>query len=146
FKMNRGPANRSLEHIQTKELIAVASATATTTVRTPPTTATARAFFARLGEVHRECASVNGLPVHPLDRLLRLIGSAHSDETEPPRATGCAVHHQVGFSDRAERGERILQVVFGRVKGKISDEQFITHVMLSALTNGFFQTVPGARV
>src|SRR5258705_10215292 len=129
-KMNRGPANRSLEHIQTKELIAVASA-ATTTVLTPAAAATARALFAGLGEVDRERATVNRLAVHPLDGLLRLLGSAHSDETEPARAASLTVHHQVGFSDRAEGGERILQVVFGGVKGKVSYEQFITHVILS---------------
>ena len=45
------------------------------------------------------------------------------------RPAGGPVHHQVGFSDRAVGGERILQIVFGGVEGKVSNKQFTTHVM-----------------
>ena len=61
--------------------------------------------------------------------LSALLRVAHGHESEPARAAGHAVHHQVGFNDRAVRGKRVLQVVFGGVEGKISDKQFCTHVM-----------------
>src|SRR5262249_43099613 len=110
--------------IRTMELVAAASAA--TTVLTATTTATA-ALFARPGEIDRDGASANRFAIHPIYGLLRLLGRAHSDETEPARTARRAVHHQVRFSDRAVGGKRILQIVFRRLKRKVPDEQFSTH-------------------
>jgi hypothetical protein len=33
------------------------------------------------------------------------------------------------------RGERVIQVVFGGVEGKISNKQFVAHVMFDCPTN-----------
>src|SRR5207245_8399564 len=48
-------------------------------------------------------------------------------ESKATGSTGRAIHHQVGLGDRAMRGERVLQVVFSGVEGKVSHKQFITH-------------------
>jgi hypothetical protein len=61
------------------------------------------------------------------------------------RPVGHAVHHQVGFGDRAVRRKGVLQVVFSGVEGKISDKQFIAHVMFYCPTNfAFHRLFPNA--
>src|SRR6266404_6300532 len=112
-------------------LVAIAPATVPATVLTAAAATAGRTLFARPGDVDGEGASVNGFAIHRLDGLLRLLGRAHGDETEPARTAGGPVGHQVGFGDRAVGGEGILQVVFGGVEGNVSDEQFITHVIFS---------------
>ena len=71
----------------------------------------------------------------------------HGDECEAAGAAGHAIHHQVGFNDRAMGGKRVLEIVFGGVEGKISYKQFVIHVMIYCprLTPAF-QTVPDCRV
>src|SRR5262249_15863714 len=103
-KKNQGPANRGLDNTK-MELLPIASAT--TTVLTATTLATG-ALFAGPGDIDRDDASANGLSIHPLYGLLRFFRRAHSDETEPARTARRAVHHQVGFSDCAVGGKRIL--------------------------------------
>jgi hypothetical protein len=43
-------------------------------------------------------------------------------------------------------GKRVLEVVLGGVEGKVSNKQFITHVMFHCPESLFFQTVPERRV
>ena len=131
-KKNRGPGEPGPRHIQTTELVPIAAAAATVlAVAAATTTAAAaeRTLLTGPGDVDGERASINGLAVEGLDGLLGLFGRAHGDETEPAGTASGPVQHQVGFHDRAVRGERVLQVVFGGVEGKVSYEQFITHVM-----------------
>ena len=125
--------------MQTKSLVAISSAatTATAVFATTAATTTARALFARLGDVNREVAPVQCLAIQAVDGLLGLLGCAHGNEAKPARTAGGPVHHQVGLDDRAVRGERVLQVVFSGVEGKIPDEQFITHVMFAVLDLNF---------
>ena len=121
----------------------VAIPTATTTVFTTTATSAARTFFARLGDVDREGATVNFLAVQGRDGLLGFFGGAHGHETKAAGAIGHAIHHQVRFRDRAMRGERVLQIVFRGVEGKISDKQFIAHVMFAVrLTVTFDRLFP----
>jgi hypothetical protein len=105
-------------------LVATTTAAATTTaVSTVTTTAAARgAFFTRLGNVDCEGTTVHILPVQAFDGLLRLLGGTHGDETKTARTAGVPVHHQVGFHDRAERGKRGVQVIFGGIEGEVSDK------------------------
>src|ERR1051325_7179981 len=118
-----------------------ASATATTTTAATAAefattaAAAARTFFTRARDVDSERAAVELLAVHGIDGLLRFLRRAHGHESEAARAAAHAIHHQVGFHDCAVRGERVLQVVFGGVEGKISNKQFRTHVMLTVLTD-----------
>src|SRR5258706_10475293 len=88
------------------------------------------ALFARLGDIDRKIAAINGRAVQGIYRLLGFLGCAHCHEPEPARTSAHAVHHQVGFDDRSMGGKRVLEVIFGGVEGKVSDKQFgITHVM-----------------
>jgi len=142
-KRNEAQANPSLEIIEMIELVAALSATvlaalATTTAR--------RALFARSGDIDRNGAPVNRFAAHGLDGFRGLFGRAHSDETEPARTTGGPIHYEVGFNDGAVGCEGILQIVFGGVEGKISDKQFIVHVILHCPDQLLFQTVPVLRV
>ena len=92
-------------------------------------TATSRAFFAGPGDVDGDGASIQLRAVHGGNGLLRFRFRAHGHKRKTARAVGHAIHHQVGFSNRAIRGECVLQVVFSGVEGKISYKQFIIHVM-----------------
>ena len=50
--------------------------------------------------------------------------------TKPkPRGRPVCGPHQIGFDHGAVGGKGVLQVIFGGVEGKISDKQFIAHVM-----------------
>ena len=73
------------------------------------------------------CAVAERRAVHGRNRLLRFLGRGHGDEGKAARAATHPVHHEVGFDDRAMGGERLLQVVFGGVEGKISYKQFRAH-------------------
>ena len=117
------PGEPSLEENPAEKSVAVlpASVGAASTVT--------RTFFPRPGDIHGEGASIEGFAIHGLNGLLRLLGCAHGDKTEAARAASAPVHHQVCFRNRAVRGKRVLQVVFGGIEGKISNKQFIVHVM-----------------
>ena len=67
---------------------------------------------------------------------------AHGDKTKITGTAGCPVHHQIGLQDSA-CAAKVSGGRFGGIEGKIPYKQFITHVMLTVLTNRcFLQTVP----
>ena len=101
---------------------AVTAAAAAVFTTTAAATAAGRTFFTGLGHVDSEGASIDGLAVHAFDRLLGFFGGTHGDETEAARTAGGAIHHQIGFGDRTERGKRVLEVVFSGIEGKISNK------------------------
>ncbi len=109
-------------------------------------TAATRTLFARPGDIHGEGAPIQGMAIHRLNGLLRLLCCAHGDEAESARTARRTIHHQVCLRDRAVRGERVLQVVFGGIEGNISNKQFITHAMFCCTDSLLFQTAPGYRV
>jgi len=149
---NPNPALKTYFGLVTTAAITAATAAAAAVFTTRTTAATAaaasRTLFARTGHVDREGATVELLTVQRVNGLLRFIGAAHGDETETTRTAAHAIHHQIGFDDGAVRGERVRQVVFSGVEGKISDKQFCAHVMLilSETNSALFQTVPDCRV
>jgi hypothetical protein len=123
-----------------------AAATAAVTTATAAATA-AGTFFTRTSHVYREGATVDFFAVQRLDGLLGLVRGAHRDKTKPTRTARGAIHHQVGFEDRTMRGERVLEVVFCGVEGKIPYKQFITHMMFDCQDKRCTcQTVPECRV
>src|SRR6266566_2386417 len=131
--------------MQTADLVAVPSASAAAAAVFATTTATAgRALFAWFGLVDGEIAPVKGCTVHRRNRLLRLFGRTHGDESKAARAARGPVHHEVGFEDGAVRGERVLKVVFGDIEGKVSYKQFLIHMMLllTRLTVAFPRLFP----
>src|SRR6267378_103023 len=61
--------------------------------------------------------------------LVRFVIRAHGHEAEAPRTAGLSVGHQFRFDHRAVSGKGVLQVIFGCVERKVSDKQFITHMI-----------------
>ena len=111
------------------------------------TTTAAAALFTRFGLVDGEGAAIHICAVQSGNSFLRFLGCAHGHETKTAGFTGHAIHQQVGFGDRAMRGERVLQVIFGGVKAKIPNKYSIIHVMFYCPTNcDLPQTVPEHRV
>src|SRR6266853_3309687 len=110
----------------TKDLVAITTAAAVFTT----TAAAAGALFARLGDIDREGAAIQLLAVQGVNGLLSFLGGAHGDESEAAGAAGHAIHHQVGFGDRAMRREGVLQVVLGDLRGNNTKKQVITHVII----------------
>jgi len=87
--------------------IATTAATTTTAAAVTTTAATAAAArLALLGLVDAERATVEGVPVHALDRLRGFLGGAHGDEREAARAARLAVAYEVDVADRSEFLER----------------------------------------
>src|ERR1700690_983209 len=121
--------------IPTAAAAAAAAAAAKVTTRTATAAAATRTLFARAGNVDRQGAAIQLRAVQRGNGLLRLFRRAHGDEAEASGTAADAVHHQVGFRDRAVRREGVLQVVFRGVEGKIPYKQFITHVMFNCETN-----------
>src|SRR5690349_19318116 len=114
---------------------ASATATATAAKFAPGTaTAAARTFLTRTGNVDRQRASIELLAVHGVDGLLGFLGRGHGHKSKAARAAAHAIHHQIGFHDRAVRRKCVLEVVFSGVEGKVSYKQFRTHVMLTVLS------------
>jgi hypothetical protein len=113
---------------------ATTPATAATTPATaaiPAATATAAGpFFARPGNVNSEVPPVQAGAIQGIHGFLGFFLGAHGDESESARAAAVAIRHEIGFEDRAVRGESVLQIIFGGVEGEISDKQFVIHAVI----------------
>ncbi len=105
---------------------AATTATALTTAA-ETTTAARRTFFTRTGDVDSQIATIDILAVQGLDSGFSRFRGFHGDEGKTTRTTRELVHHQVDLDDPAVSGEKVVQVVFDRVEGKISYEQLSTH-------------------
>jgi hypothetical protein len=111
-------------------VLATSTAAAAAAAKFTPSTATAAGtFFAGTCDIDSDGATAQLRAVHGGNGFLRFFFGAHGDETKATRALGGSIHHEIGFSDCTVRGERVVQVVFGGVEGKISYKQFIIHVM-----------------
>jgi hypothetical protein len=130
-KRRRTGGCRSNDAISTAGgLVAITRTTTRTTRTTGLGKAAARtaARFHRLGFVDGQVATVVVASMERLDGLLALFRVAHGDETESTGAIGFAIHDQVGFFDGAILSEKLVQVLFGGLEGKISYVQF--HIFL----------------
>jgi len=94
-----------------------------------PAAAATGAFFARLGCVNGEGAAVHVRAVQCADGFSGLLIGAHRDEGKAAWTARGAIHHEVGFKHGAVRRESVLQIIFGGVEGKVSDKQFIIHLL-----------------
>src|ERR1043166_6309478 len=127
--MERGRGNPNLAPGNAPRLVATASAAEFATTAAGATATPASALFARFGDVDRQGATVDSFAIERVHGGGRLFLGAHGDEAEAARTAAFAIHHQIGFQYSAVSGKGILEIVFGCVEGKISDEQFIiTHV------------------
>jgi hypothetical protein len=97
--------------------IATAAAVRTTAATSAATT---WACFTWPSFVYSQGAAFDGLAVEFRDRFLRVCFVAHGDESEPARFAGELVLHEGDFLDSARLGEKILEIGFGCVEGKIS--------------------------
>jgi hypothetical protein len=84
-------------------------------------------FFFRTSFVDGECTAIEFFAIHAIDRSFAFFGGRESDETETARAAGFAIIGDVNVSDLAELFESGTQIVFGRVKGEISNIKFGIH-------------------
>jgi hypothetical protein len=64
------------------------------------------------------------------DGLLRVIIAGHFDKRESARAAGRPIAHYGDGLNGTRLREQCLEIVFSRFKGKVSDEEFATHVLL----------------
>lgn len=82
-----------------------------------------------------------------VDRGGGFVIVAHGDETEATGAAAHAVEHDGGLNDGTVGAKGVLEVLFRNIEGKISDEEFIVHLMICCFTQSYFlQTVPDRRV
>ena len=103
-----------------------ATTTATATIATAEFAARTAgwAIFTRAGFVDGERTALHGLAVEEADRLLRVFRGGHGDEGEAAGLARGAVLHQHGFRNGAALGEKILEIDFEGLKGKISYVEF----------------------
>jgi hypothetical protein len=108
-------------------LVAIASAI----TAAGATAAAARTGFHRLGFVDRQVTAVVVLAMEFLDGALAFLGAAHGHETEAARAVCFTIHDEVGFFDSSALREKLVEVLFGGLEGKISYVQFHTVILFS---------------
>jgi hypothetical protein len=99
------------------------AATAAAITTAPATTAAAAAGTRFTGTrfVHGQWPAFHGLTVEFGYCLLRIGFIAHCDKGKAARFAGEFVLHEGDFGDRARLREKILEVGFGGIEGKISD-------------------------
>jgi hypothetical protein len=119
--MPRPQRNRNLGLVAVATATTVASATVSA-ASAATTAATARALFARPGEINGQGTSIQLFAIQSINGLLRFFGRTHGHKGKPPGPTCSPVHHQVGLHDGAVRGKCVLKIVFCRVKGEIPHE------------------------
>ena len=128
-------------------LAAAAAATITVTAAPAAATTATTALFARPGFVDSERAAFHVLAGHAFNGRLRPFGRGHGDKGKAARAAGGTVGHEIHLIHRAEGDEKILQIVFGDIKGEIPHEQFrIQFNMLSIYLLTASWAVPDYRV
>jgi len=64
------------------------------------------------------------LAMEGVDGALAFFARAHGDEAEAAGALRIAIHHENGISDGAVLREKLAQVLFSGLEGKISYVQF----------------------
>jgi hypothetical protein len=109
---------------------ATTPAASTSAVTTATATATA-AFFARAGFVDFDIAAVQRLAGQAGDSCFGAFICGHGYERETSGTAAHAVGYQINIRYRAELFEEVLKIVFRGVEGKISNEQFITHCVIT---------------
>jgi len=101
---------------------------ATTVPAATKSTATAtRTFFARARDIYRQIAAVHIGAIQGSHRFLGFFFSAHRNEAESARTARGAIGHQVCFEYGAVGSKSILEIIFGCIKRKVSNKQFVIH-------------------
>jgi hypothetical protein len=87
---------------------------------TAAASATRRASLTGARFVHGQRPALDRLAIEFRDRLLSICFRCHGDKGEAARLTGELILHQRDLLDWSRLSEKILQICFGRVEGKIS--------------------------
>lgn len=109
--------------------LSVAFAALTASAELAALAAAARTVLAGASDIDSERAAIDLLAMQTFDGPLGLLSGAHGYKAEAARATGGAVHHQVGLEDGAEGSEGILKIILRGVIGDVPNKQFFTHAM-----------------
>jgi hypothetical protein len=99
---------------------AAAIAATTAAITTAAASATWRASLAGAGFVHGQRPAFDRLAIELRDRFLSICFRCHRDKGEAARLTGELILHQRDLLHWSRLSEKILQICFGRVEGKIS--------------------------
>jgi len=83
------------------------------------TTTTRRTRFAGASFIHGQRPAFNGLAVEFRYRLLRICLGGHRNKGKAARFSGKLILHQCDLLHWSRLSEKILQICFGRVEGKI---------------------------
>jgi hypothetical protein len=97
-----------------------ATATTVTTATSAAAAATWGASFTRPRFVYGQWPAFNGFAIQIRDRLLCVRFGRHGHKRETARFASEFILHQRDFLDCAGRGEKILEIWFGCVEGKIA--------------------------
>ena len=102
-------------------IAATTAAIATTAAAvTAAASTTGRARFTGARFVHGQGSAFDRLAIELRDRLLGIGFGCHRDKGEAARLTGELILHQRDLLHWSRLSEKILQIRFGRVEGKIS--------------------------
>jgi hypothetical protein len=99
---------------------AAAIATTTAAIAAAAASATGRASLTGARFVHGQGTAFDRLAIEFRDCLLSICFRCHRDKGEAARLTGELILHQRDLLDWSRLSEKILQICFGRVEGKIS--------------------------
>ena len=94
--------------------------TATASAATITTAAAWRTSFTGTSFIHSQGSAFDRLAIEFRDRFLRVRVCCHRDKGEAARFAGELILHQRDLLHRSRLSEKILQICFGRVEGKIS--------------------------
>jgi hypothetical protein len=99
---------------------AVSAAAATVTTTSAAAATTWGASLTRPRFVYGQWPAFNGFAIQIRDRLLRVRLGRHGHKRETARFASEFILHQRDFLDCARRGEKVLEIWFGCVEGKIA--------------------------
>src|ERR671910_2783319 len=108
-----------------KELPAIASATAASSIATEP-----RAFFLRPGLVDGDVTPGKICSVERLHRCLRFGTGTHLHKSKTFGPSGEFIGNDPRGLNGAVRSEEILKLFIGGVVGQSTDIEFVSHVLL----------------
>ena len=107
--------------------MSAATTTATATTVRAPAAIGGATVFARTRFIDSQSATADFLAGQGLDCCLSSLGGAHGDKSEAARTSAHAISDKINLGDWPMLLEKILQIIFRCVEGKIPDIQFRIH-------------------
>jgi hypothetical protein len=104
------------------------SATVTSSATAPAAAAAERPFLTGTRFIDGQCAAFIFLPIQFAGGRLGGFLGFHGDESEATGPSAHAIQHQADLGYRTVLGEKILKIILSDIVGKVSHEQFCTHM------------------